>query len=86
MICENLYQVFLYSQRNELLDQVAVALYGKGMSLTEEERITFFIGWLRHACNCIKLSFREKSPNDNKIIPAHFTVGTSYIIKKKLQS
>ena len=58
MICENLYQGFLHSQRNELLDQLAAALYGKEMRLTEEERISVFY-WMASLKSFLSARFKD---------------------------
>lgn len=42
IICDNLYQGYLSTQNDELLDELGGVLYGKKMKFLPEERISFF--------------------------------------------
>lgn len=42
IICDNLYQGYLSTQNNELLDQLGATLYGKSMTFKPSERISIF--------------------------------------------
>ena len=42
IICDNLYQGYLSTQNDELLDQLGATLYGKAIAFKPHERISFF--------------------------------------------
>lgn len=42
IICDNLYQGYLQTQNDELLDQLGASLYGKSMTFKQYERINIF--------------------------------------------
>jgi len=42
IICDNLYQGYLQTQNDELLDQLGATLYGKSMAFKPYERISIF--------------------------------------------
>ena len=55
IICDNLYQGYLSTQNDELLDQLGATLYGKAIAFKPHERISFFY-WFA----ALKDSFAQK--------------------------
>lgn len=55
IICDNLYQGYLQTQNDELLDQLGATLYGKSMTFKPYERISIFY-WFA----ALKDSFAQK--------------------------
>lgn len=58
IICDNLYQGYLQTQNDELLDQLGVTLYGKSMTFKPYERINIFY-WFA----ALKDTFSRKFPD-----------------------
>ena len=57
IICDNLYQGYLQTQNDELLDQLGATLYGKSMTFKPYERINIFY-WFA----ALKDTFSRKFP------------------------
>ena len=57
IICDNLYQGYLQTQNDELLDQLGATLYGKAMTFKPYERISIFY-WFA----ALKDTFSRKYP------------------------
>ncbi len=58
IICDNLYQGYLQTQNDELLDQLGATLYGKSMTFKPYERINIFY-WFA----ALKDTFSRKFPD-----------------------
>lgn len=58
IICDNLYQGYLQTQNDELLDQLGATLYGKSMTFKPYERINIFY-WFA----ALKDTFSRKYPD-----------------------
>lgn len=58
IICDNLYQGYLQTQNDELLDQLGATLYGKAMTFKPYERINIFY-WFA----ALKDTFSRKFPD-----------------------
>ena len=58
IICDNLYQGYLQTQNDELLDQLGATLYGKSMTFKPYERISIFY-WFA----ALKDTFSRKFPD-----------------------
>ena len=58
IICDNLYQGYLQTQNDELLDQLGATLYGKAMTFKPYERISIFY-WFA----ALKDTFSRKFPD-----------------------
>ncbi len=58
IICDNLYQGYLQTQNDELLDQLGATLYGKSMTFKSYERINIFY-WFA----ALKDTFSRKFPD-----------------------
>ena len=58
IICDNLYQGYLQTQNDELLDQLGATLYGKSMTFNPYERINIFY-WFA----ALKDTFSRKYPD-----------------------
>lgn len=58
IICDNLYQGYLQTQNDELLDQLGATLYGKSMTFKLYERINIFY-WFA----ALKDTFSRKFPD-----------------------
>lgn len=58
IICDNLYQGYLQSQNDELLDQLGATLYGKEIAFKPHERISIFY-WFA----ALKDAFSRKFPD-----------------------